>query len=91
MNETIYNSPVPAGLNKEEIRQYKSGLQKTVEPFQKEAMNNYNLAIEKARQLSNYNSIWVKKALNQLNKYNQSPFSAGQTVSPVIFYDWSGA
>ena len=87
----IYNSPIPKGLNKAEIQQYKAGLQKTVEPFKKEAVNNYKLAIDKSQQLSNYNSTWLKKALDQLSKYNQSPFSTGQTVSPVTFYDWSGA
>ena len=91
IGEAIYNSPLPRGLNKAEIQQYKAGLQKTVEPFKKEAVNNYNLAIEKSQQLNNYNSTWVKKALEQLNKYNQSPFSGEQTVSPVTFYDWSGA
>ncbi len=90
IGDAIYNSPIPRGLNKAEIQQYKAGLQKTVEPFKNEAVNNYELAVKKSQQLNNYDSTWIKKALDKLSQYNKSSLSTGQTVSPVTFYDWSG-
>ena len=90
LGDAIYTSPIPKGLNKAEVQQYKAGLKKTVEPFKNEAINNYELAVKKSQQLDNYDSTWLKKALDKLNQYDKSSVNTGQIVSPITFYDWSG-
>ena len=95
IGDAIYYSPLPKGLNKAEIQQYRAGLKKTSEPFKTEAVNNYELAVNKAKQLGSYEQTWLKKALGRLSRQGQSPLDPNpilrKMVAPVIFYDGSGA
>ena len=94
MGNAIYYSPLPRGLNKKEIQIYKEGLAKAALPFKKEAIHNYELAMEKAHQLNAYNETWLKIAVEHLSTFNKSavgqkPFLRKQ-VFPVSLIDWSG-
>ena len=94
MGDSIYNSPLPKSLNKEEIKQYKEGLKKTAMPFKKEAVKNYNLAVSRARKLGTYNEEWLRKAVERLSHSERSSIAVNpllrEEVLPVLLYDWSG-
>ena len=94
MGDSIYNSPVPKNLNKEEIKKYKEGLRNTALPFKKEAVNNYKLAVNKARKLGAYNEEWLKKAIERLSDLEKSSIAVKpllrKIIQPVLFNDWSG-
>ena len=95
IGDAIYNSPLPKGLNRQEIKQYKEGLKKTALPFKREAVKNYRLAVEKARSLSAYNEEWLTKAVVRLSALEGKSSIAvdpllRQKVLPVMLYDWSG-
>ncbi len=94
IGEAIYYSPLPKGLNKKEIQIYKDGLLKTSLPFRKEAVRNYQLAIQKARTLNIYNTKWLKTATENLSFFEESPIAKEaflrKIVLPVSMVDWSG-
>ena len=54
MAQALFNVPLPKGLGKEGLRQYKEGVKKLVSPYVRDALRNYRLAIEKARKLRIY-------------------------------------
>ena len=65
MAKAIYQAPVPKGLNKQGLAQYKEGIKKLIEPYIKEALKSYQLVLKKSSELKVY-SEWVKKAYNGL-------------------------
>ena len=95
IGDAIYNSPLPRGLNKQELAQYKAGLQKTAQPFKTEAVNNYELALKKSKELNSWNIVWLKKAQERLGQHNKSLVSPSvhlrKTIQPVFLYDWTGS
>ena len=58
MAEAIYNTPIPAGLNKEGKKQYKEGIKKLISPYIKKSIDSYELALKKAESFKVY-SQWL--------------------------------
>ena len=94
IGDAIYYSPIPKGLNEEEIKVYKEGLFKTASPFKTESIKNYQLAADRARKLGTYHSKWLKIAEEKLSTFNKSPLAAEaflrKQVLPVSLIEWSG-
>ncbi len=95
IGDSIYNSPLPKGLNDMEIKKYKEGLKKTALPFKQEAVKNYKLAVNRARKLSAYNEKWLKKSVERLSVLEEKSSIAvnpllKKEVLPVTLFDWSG-
>ena len=95
MGDSIYNSPLPKGLNAEEIKKYKAGLKKTALPFKTEAVKNYKLAISRSRKMNAYNEEWLTKAATRLSDLEKTATIAvnpllRKRVLPVFLYGWSG-
>lgn len=94
MGDSIYDSPLPKGLNKQEMQQYKEGLKNTAMPFKKEAVKNYQLAVSRSRKLNAYNGEWLRKAVERLSALEKASISVSpllrKKVLPVLLYDWSG-
>ncbi len=95
IGDAIYNSPLPKGLNAEEIKQYKEGLKNTALPFKKEAVKNYQLALSRSRKMSAYNEKWLVKAVERLSELEgRSSISVNpllrKKILPVFLPDWSG-
>ena len=96
IGDSIFNSPMPKGLNKQERAQYKEALKKTALPFKTEAIKNYQLAVSKARKLSAYNEEWLEKAVSRLSALKKQDSVVAENpllrkmVLPVVLYDWSG-
>ncbi len=94
IGEAIYYSPLPKGLNKQEIARYRQALMKTALPFRQEAIKNYNLAVQKSKQLNAYNMQWLKIAIEQLSFFKKAPIVKKpflrKLTLPVFLIDWSG-
>lgn len=73
MSAALYSAPIPKGLNAEQTKQYKEGVDKLARPFQNEALNSYSSAIEKAYRLESYNE-WLKAALIEAHRLNSEKF-----------------
>jgi tetratricopeptide (TPR) repeat protein len=78
MSAAIFNAPLPKGLDKAGLQQYKTAIAGVAKPFQDQAVENYIAAIQKAEQLEAYND-WVKIARTELynidkEKYRRSDF-----------------
>ena len=49
MARAIYQAPIPKGLNRKGVAQYKEGIKKLIQPYIKEAVNSYQLALKKQK------------------------------------------
>ncbi len=67
MAASIYNAPMPKGLDEEGTKQYKEGIKQLAQPFEKDAIANYKSAIERGYELKGY-SNWLITAQNELSK-----------------------
>lgn len=69
--EHLYNSiisaPVPAGLNPDELKQYKAGVEKIAKPFRDQAIETYSAAVSRGHELQGYNDF-LKVAYVQLHQ-----------------------
>lgn len=61
MAEAIYKTPIPKQLRKEDRKAYKDGIKKVIQPYLKEAVKSYELALEKAESFQVY-SDWIREA-----------------------------
>jgi tetratricopeptide (TPR) repeat protein len=52
---SLYNAPVPKGLDGDGLKAYREGIDKIAKPFAFEAENSYAAAIEKSQKLEAYN------------------------------------
>jgi cellulose synthase operon protein C len=50
----IVNAPPPVGLKADEMKQYRDGVQKVAEPFKTQAIETYQTAIQRGRELEAY-------------------------------------
>ena len=90
MSAAIFNAPLPKGLDKEGVKQYRSGIAQVALPFQQQAVDNYLAALEKSEKLEAYNE-WAKIARKELhnidsNKYKNFDAEVFLTKLP----DWKG-
>lgn len=65
MAEAIYRAPIPKGLGKQGVAQYRKGIKKLIQPYIKEAVKSYKLALEKSENLQIYTE-WATKAYSGL-------------------------
>jgi len=65
MAKAIYQAPVPKALDKKGRAQYKLSIKKIIEPYVKQSIRHYQLALNKASALEVY-SDWVGKAYKGL-------------------------
>ncbi len=88
MSAAIYNTPIPAGLDAEGVKQYKAGVEQIAKPLQDEARNNYISALERGRALEGYNE-WIATAAKELSNIDPEKYSDGdEKVSLTKVPDW---
>lgn len=87
MAAAIYAVPLPKGLDADGLNQYKAGVEKIAQPFQTEAINNYEAAIKKANELEGYGDglLTAQKELHRLDPKRVPAFET--RVAPAKFYD----
>ena len=54
MAASLYNAPLPKGLDKAGKKQYREGVKKLITPYVQDAVKNYRLAIEKSKNFKIY-------------------------------------
>lgn len=75
MGEALVNAPIPGGLNAEETKQYKAGIEKLAEPFLTKARESLKAAVERGSELDVFNSHYSKARQLALK------------MDPNMFYD----
>lgn len=90
MAASIYNAPLPKGLDAEGLKQYREGVEKVAKPFQDEAIKSYQEAIEKGYRLEGYND-WLRIAKKELNNLDPSKYpDFGEESLSTNLPDWMG-
>lgn len=88
MGQAMLNAPLPAGLNAEETKQYKAGIEKYAEPFMSKAREGYKAAVERGWDLETYNESY-KTALEYMNKLDpKAYYDNGEVGSDTRLVNW---
>ncbi|MGZ3746604.1 MAG: tetratricopeptide repeat protein, partial [Pseudobdellovibrionaceae bacterium] len=83
MYEAIMTVPVPGGLNAEETKQYKAGVEQMSSPFVTKAKESFKLAIDRGWELEVYNEGYTT-AMNQYTRLSPgSYYNNGEVSSDV--------
>lgn len=88
MAAAIYSVPLPKGLDAEGLAQYKAGIDKVAQPFQDEAIKNYEAAIDKGYKLEGYSEglKTAQRELNRLSKEKMSDRGERSVVTTIMDY-----
>ncbi len=86
MAQAIYWAPIPKGLNKQGVVQYKEGIKKIIEPYIKEAVKSYQLALKKSENLKIYTE-WAKQAYKGLHSIELRRGKFHSFVSPPVLQE----
>lgn len=90
MAAAIYAVPLPKGLDQEGLAQYKAGIDKVAQPFQEEAVKNYEAAIDKGYKLEGY-SEGLKTAQRELNRLSKDKLADhGERAVITTILDYMG-
>lgn len=90
MAAAIYAVPLPKGLDAEGLAQYKQGIDKVAQPFQEEAVKNYEAAIDKGYKLEGY-SEGLKTAQRELNRLSKDKLpDRGERAVITTIMDYMG-
>ncbi|WP_374029725.1 tetratricopeptide repeat protein [Bdellovibrio bacteriovorus] len=90
MAHAILNAPLPPGLNAEETKQYKAGVEKFAEPFNTKAKESFKLAVERGWELEVYNDGF-KTAYEYMNKLDpKTYYNGGEIGSDIRLVNWIG-
>jgi TolA-binding protein len=88
MYESIMNVPVPGGLNAEETKQYKAGVEQLAVPFMTKAKESYKAAVDRGWELEAYNEGY-HAAIDQYAKLSPgSVYNNGEVGSEVKIINW---
>jgi len=90
MAQAILTAPLPKGLNAEETKQYKAGVEKFAEPFNTKARESFKLAVERGWELEVYNDGY-KTAYEYMNKLDpKTYYNGGEIGSDIRLVNWIG-
>lgn len=89
MAAAVAKAPLPRGLNKEEMAEYKKGVDGVVKPLQAKAIENYTSAINKSFGL-NFYSKWTDVALNAMGRYEPKYAPPTEQVMTSVKVDEMG-
>ncbi|MGZ3771743.1 MAG: tetratricopeptide repeat protein, partial [Bdellovibrio sp.] len=90
MAQAITSAPLPSGLNADEKKQYKEGVEKFAEPFNTKAKESFKLAVERGWELEVYNNGF-KTAYEYMNKVDpKAYYSGGEISSEIRLVNWIG-
>jgi hypothetical protein len=90
MAQSIITAPLPPGLNAEETKQYKEGVEKFAEPFMGKARDSFKLAVERGWELEVYNDGY-KTAYSYMNKLDpKTYYDRGEVGMDIRLVNWIG-
>lgn len=90
MAQSIANAPLPPGLNAEETKQYKAGVEKFAEPFNAKARDSFKATVERGLELEVYNEAF-KMAYNYMSQIDpKTYYNGGEIGSDIRLVNWIG-
>ncbi len=90
MVQSILNAPLPAGLNAEEVKQYKAGVEKFAEPFSGKARESFKLAVDRGHELEVYNPAY-RDAYSYMSQLDSKTYYSGTEYgSDLRLINWMG-
>lgn len=88
MYEAIMTVPVPGGLNAEETKQYKAGVEQMASPFVAKAKESFKLAVDRGWELEVYNEGY-HIAMDQYTRLTPGAYyNNGEQASDVRIINW---
>lgn len=88
MYEAIMAVPLPGGLNAEETKQYKAGVEQMASPFVVKAKESFKLAVDRGWELEVYNEGY-HIAMDQYTRLTPgSYYNNGEQASDVRIINW---
>ncbi|RYZ79997.1 MAG: hypothetical protein EOP06_26125 [Proteobacteria bacterium] len=88
MYESIMNTPVPGGLNADETKQYKAGVEQLASPFLGKAKESFKLAVDRGWELEVYNDGY-RTAMDHYSKLvPNSYYNNGEVGADVRIINW---
>ncbi|MEN0057961.1 MAG: tetratricopeptide repeat protein [Bdellovibrio sp.] len=88
MAQAIINAPLPPGLNAEETKQYKAGVEKFAEPFNGKAREGFKATVDRGLELEVYNEGY-RTAYTYMNQQDpQAYYSGGEIGSDIRLVNW---
>ncbi|MBS1971226.1 MAG: tetratricopeptide repeat protein [Bdellovibrionales bacterium] len=88
MYEAIMAVPVPSGLNAEETKQYKAGVEQMSSPFVQKAKESFKLAVDRGWELQVYNDGY-HIAMDQYSRLQPGAYyNNGEQASDVRIINW---
>jgi hypothetical protein len=88
MYDSIMSTPVPGGLNAEETKQYKAGVEQLASPFLNKAKESFKLAVDRGWELEVYNDGY-RIAMDQYSRLAPGAYyNNGEQGSDVRIINW---
>jgi hypothetical protein len=88
MYDSLMETPVPGGLNAEETKQYKAGVEQLAAPFVAKAKDSYKLAVDRGWELEVYNDGY-QKSVEALAKLSPGTYyNNGEQGADVRIINW---
>lgn len=88
MGEALVNAPLPHGLNAEETKQYKAGIEKLAEPFFGKAKESLKAAVDRGSELDAFNTHYHKARQLAMKLDPKAYYEGGEIGSEVRMGSW---
>jgi cellulose synthase operon protein C len=90
MGEALIGAPLPAGLNADETKQYKAGIEKLAEPFFNKAKESFKAAVTRGSELDAYPKGYYVARTNAVKMDPSSFYDGGEVGSSTRQGSWVG-
>lgn len=90
MGESLMNAPIPAGLNPDETKQYKAGIEGLAQPFFAKAKESLKAAVERGGELDVFNDSYHRARTLALKLDENAFYEGGEISSEVRQGSWIG-
>jgi tetratricopeptide (TPR) repeat protein len=88
MGEALVNAPMPPGLNAEETKQYKAGIEKLAEPFFAKAKESLKAAVDRGSELDVFDDHYLKARQLALKLDSKMFYDGGEVGSEIRQGNW---
>lgn len=88
MGEALVRAPVPSGLNPEEVKQYKAGIEKLAEPFFAKAKESLKAAVDRGSELDVFNEHYARARNLAIKLDGKMFYDGGEIGSEVRLGSW---
>lgn len=90
MGDSLVGAPLPSGLNPEEMKQYKAGVEKLAEPFYKKSLESLKTSVDRASELDTFTPYYHKARELVIKADSKLFYDFGEISSPSNLSNWVG-